>query len=108
MDRTLVELQPHLALDPVLTGIDQRLQHLPLGREPQPVIDQLRVARHQFVLQVRGAAVEGQLLKSPVRRVKDRAARSIVDPAALHPNLAVLDEVEAADAVCFPKRVELG
>ena len=79
--------------------IDRGLQHLALRREPEAVVDQLGIARCQLVLQMRGAAIERQLLDAAVREVIDRAAGSLVHPAALHADEPVLDEVETADAV---------
>src|SRR5258708_15545040 len=58
----LVELQPHRAADVLLALVDQRLQHLALGRIPEAVIDQLGIFRHQLVLEMAGAAVERDLL----------------------------------------------
>src|SRR4029078_13048124 len=48
-DIALVELQPHLALDVLLALVDRRLQHLALGRKPEPVGDDTRIARHPIV-----------------------------------------------------------
>ncbi len=42
----------------LLAVVDRRLQHLALGREPEAVVDELGIARHQLVLQMHGAAVE--------------------------------------------------
>src|SRR5208282_800870 len=95
--RTLVELEPHHPLDILLALVDQRLQHLALGREPEAVVDQLGVARHQLVLQMRGTAVEGQALDPAMRRLQDGAARGLVDAARLHADKAVLDKIEPAD-----------
>ena len=50
----LVELGRDLALHVLLARIAQRPQHAPLGRLPEASVDQLRMARHQLVLQVRG------------------------------------------------------
>src|SRR5579862_519251 len=60
--KALVELEPHGALDALLALIDERLQHQPLGREPEAVVDELGVARHELVLEMRRAAVEGDAL----------------------------------------------
>jgi hypothetical protein len=76
-----------------------RLQHLALRREPEAVIDQLRVARHQLVFQVHRAAVERDRFHRPVGGEQDRAARGLVDAARFHADEAVLDEIDAADAV---------
>src|ERR671913_1224694 len=62
MHATLVKLQPDGAVDPGLAMVDGRLQHLPFRREPEPVVDQLGIARHQLILEMRGTTVEGHLL----------------------------------------------
>ena len=107
VDAALVELQPHLAGDQFLALVDERLQHLALGREPEAVVDELGVFRHQLVLEVRGAAVERDRLDAPVGEEQDGAAGGLVDAAALHADEAVLDEVEAADAVVRPSSLSL-
>src|SRR4051812_15696473 len=65
----LIELQAHHAFDVLLALVDQGLQHLALRREPEAVIDQLRIARHDLVLQVPRAAIEGDALDAAMRRV---------------------------------------
>src|SRR5262249_4982051 len=69
--RALVELEPHLTLDMLLALVDQRLQHLALGREPEAVVDQLGIARHQLVLQMRGTAVECQAFDPAMGGLQD-------------------------------------
>src|SRR6516164_1936630 len=98
-DQALVELEPYDALDMLLALVDQRLQHLALGREPEAVVDQLRVTRHQLVLQMRGTAVEGQALDPAMCGLQDRAARRLVNTARFHADKSVLDEIEPADAM---------
>src|SRR5215472_7330920 len=92
----LIELQPDRTLDMLLALVDEGLQHLALGREPEAVIDELGVARHQLVLEVRGAAIQGDALDAAMRRLQDGAARRLIDAARLHADEAVLDEVEPA------------
>src|SRR5829696_5749155 len=43
----LVQLHPHPAGDGSLTLVDQRLQHAAFRAEPEAVVDQLGIARHQ-------------------------------------------------------------
>src|SRR5437660_3020694 len=104
----LIELQPHPAFDLFLALVDRRLQHLALGREPEAVVDQLGIARHQLVLEMRRAAVEAEALDAAMRRQQDRAARGLVDAARFHADKAVLDEIEAADAMRAAALIEAG
>src|ERR1700732_219239 len=94
--RTLVELQSHDALHILLALVDQRLEHVALGGEPEAVVDQLGIARHQLVLQMPGAAVEGQALDPAMRGLQDRPARRLVDAPRFHADETVLDEIEPA------------
>src|SRR5207302_11348596 len=94
--RTLVELQARHALDILLALVDQRLQHLALRGEPEAVVDQLGIARHQLVLQMRGAAVEGQALDRAMGGLQDGSARRLVDAPRPHADKPVLDEIEPA------------
>jgi len=57
---------------------------------------------------MRRAAVEGDALDAAMGAVQDGAAGRLVDAARLHADEAVLDEVEAADAVLAAQLVELG
>src|SRR5215471_3177539 len=102
----LVELEAYPSGGELLAAIDRGLQHLALGREPEAVVDQLGIARHQLVLKMRRAAVERDLLDAAMGREQDRAARRLVHAARLHADEAVLDEVEPADAVLASELVE--
>src|SRR5205807_8272853 len=73
---------------------------------PEAVVDQLGVTRHQLVLEMRGAAVERDLLDAAVRRQQDRAAGRLVHPARLHADETVLDQIEPPDAVRPTQLVE--
>ena len=95
----LEEFHPDPARDPVLAGVDGRLEHPPLGREPETVVDQLRIARHELVLEVGGAPVEHDALEPAPGRQQQRAAGRLVDAARLHADKAVLHQVEPPDAV---------
>src|ERR1051326_1034783 len=77
-DAAFVELEPHLAAHEFLALVDRRLQHLALRREPEAVVDQLGIFRHQLVLEVPRAAVERDALDAAMRRPQDRAARRLV------------------------------
>src|SRR6478672_13649296 len=102
----LIQLQPHPPFDLLLALVDRRLQHLALGREPEAVVDQLGIARHQLVLEMHRAAVEAEALDAAMRREQDRAARRLVDAARFHADKPVLDEIEPADAVRAAELIE--
>src|SRR5215831_12672695 len=106
-DVALIELESHHALHLLLALVDQRLQHQPLWREPKSVVDELGVARHQLVLEVCGAAVERDRFDRPMGREQDGAPGGLIDPARLHADEAVFDEVDAADPVIAAELVEL-
>src|ERR1700677_3124950 len=59
MNAALVELEPHPARDHLLALVDENLQHLALGREPEAIVDELGVFGHQLVFEMSGAAVGG-------------------------------------------------
>src|SRR5205823_2797120 len=91
----------------LLALVDRRLEHLALGREPEAVVDEAGVARHQLVLEVHSATVERDALYATMRGEQDRTTGRLVDPARLHADEAVLDQVEAADAIVVAELVEL-
>src|SRR5579885_1127320 len=102
----LVELEPDRALDMLLALVDEGLQHLALRAEPEAIVDELGVARHQLVLEVHGAAVERQALDAAMGCGQDRAAGRLIDAPALHAHEAVLHQVEPAYAMRAAERVE--
>ena len=50
--------------------VDQPLQRLALGREPEAVVDERGVARHEILAQAQHLAVERQRLDRRARRVE--------------------------------------
>ena len=105
-DRALEELEAHGAGHPALALVDRGLQHRALGREPEAVVDERGVARHQLVLQVGGRAVERQALDRAVGGDQDRAPRRLVDAARLHADEAVLHHVDPSDPVGTAESVQ--
>ena len=104
----LVQLDAHPAVDVGLRMVDQRLQRLALRAPPVAVVDQAGVARHQVVLEVRHFAIQRDRLDGAVRLQHDGAAGSFVAAARLHADVAVLHQVEAADAVLAAQLVQFG
>ncbi len=86
--------------------VDQRLERLPFGGEPEPVVHELGVLRHERVPQVHHLAVHRQGLHLAVRVHEDRAARGLVDAPGFHAYKAVLDQVDPADAVLAAELVQ--
>src|SRR5690606_3322541 len=105
-DVALVELQAHLAFHVFLALVDQRLEHLTLWREPEAVVDQLCIARHQLILEMRRTTVKRKRFHRTMRCKQDRAARRFVDAARLHADEAVFDQVKPADAVVATQIVQ--
>src|SRR5690606_40481154 len=54
----LVEFQAHCACHHFLALVDKGLKHLALRAPPETVIDQLRIARHQLILQMGRATIK--------------------------------------------------
>src|SRR3546814_8170416 len=86
--------------------VDRGLEHLALGREPESIVDELGIFGHQLVLQMRRAAVERDAFDAAMRARIDFAARRFIHAARLHADEAVLDEVEAADAMLAAEVVQ--
>src|SRR6266545_710084 len=105
-DVALVELQAHAAVHAGLRSVDQGLQEFPLRAPPVAVVDEARVARHQLVLEVRDLAVKAQGFDRAVRLQHDGSSGGLVAAARLHPDVAVLDEVEPPDAMLAAELVQ--
>ena len=106
--RALVKLKADRPGHMFLALVDQRLKHVPLRAEPVAIVDQLRIARHQLILQMRRAAVEGDRFNAPVAFQHDRAAGRFIDAARLHADIAPFDEVQPPDAMFAAKLIQRG
>src|SRR5258705_11661604 len=102
----LVQLEPHLALDMLLRLVDQGLQHLALWTEPEAIINQLGIARHQLVLEMPRSAVERDAFHRAMGGKQYGAARRLIDAARFHSDEPVLDEIDAADSVVTAKLIQ--
>src|SRR3546814_18247615 len=80
----LVKLEADGAGDVRLAMVDRRLQHLAFGREPEAVVDELGIFRHQLVLEVRRAAVERDAFATAMRPPIDFAAGPLIHPPRIH------------------------
>ena len=103
----LVELQSHFAIHFSLGVVNSSLQHLALGAPPVAVVDQLRIAGHQLVFEVRHLAIQSQRLHRTMRFQQDRAARRLIHTTRFHPHIAVLHDVGSAHAVLPADAVQL-
>ena len=86
--------------------VDQDLQRFALRAEPVAVINQTGIAGHEIVLQVGDLAIEGQTLNRAVGFQKDRSAWGLVTATALHPDVAVLDQIEPTNTVTTADSIE--
>ena len=104
--RSLVQLEAYPPVDVLLRMVDQHLQCAPLGTPPIAVVDEARVPRHQVVLEMRDFTIERDRLDGAMALQHDRAAGRFVATPRLHSNIAVFDEIEAADAVLAAQPVQ--
>ena len=93
------EAQPHLAGDVLLRAGHERVERLPQRREPQTVVDELRVARLEPRLLAHEITLERDRLEVGVREEQRERARALVVLAALDADAPVLDHVDTAPAV---------
>ena len=108
LDIALEQLQANIAAHVLLAVVDGDLEHLALGAPPKPVVNQLRILRHERVLEMGHLTVEGDRLDRPVSPQHDRPPRRLVGTPALHADEPVLDNVEATDAIFPTQPVEFG
>ena len=105
-DVPLVELQANGAGDELLTFVHESLQRLAFWREPKSVVNEFGVFRDEAVAQMLDLAIHREAFDLLVGLHEDGAARCLVDTTAFHADEAVLDEVNAADAMLAAKFVE--
>ena len=93
--------------DALLRDGDEGVVRLAFRRPPAALVHDVRVPRRDEVLGRERATIEHELLELTVRGVEQGTARRLVDAARLHADHAILDEVDAADAVTPADRVQL-
>ena len=94
-----LEVQAHLAGDELLARLDERVERLLERREPQAVVDELRVAGLDARLLPLEVALEADRLEVLVGEDEGEAGRALVGLAALDADPTVLDHVDATPAV---------
>ena len=95
----LVETQPDPSVDPLLRVVNSRLEHFSFWAKPVTVVDQLRISRHEFILEVGDASIQRDRLDGPMCLKQDRSTGSFVSTSGLHTHVSVLDDVSTADSV---------
>ena len=98
-DVAFVEFQADFAGDFLLGLGDEGLDGFALGGEPKAVVNELGVFRDEGVAGHLELAVHDEGLEIAVGGEQDEAAGGFVDAAGFHADEAVLDDVDAADAV---------
>src|SRR2546423_9271722 len=102
-----MEREANRPADGALCALDVGVEVAPVTGEPLALVHEARVLRRNRSLEMASLGVEHQVFESPVRRVKDDSRRRLVDLARLDSHEAVLDHVDAADAVQAAQTVEL-
>src|SRR6266480_3429069 len=94
-----LEAESHLPRHRRLRCTHERVEGPPQRRVPQPVVDELGVARLEASLLAHEVALERDRLEVGVGEEQGERTRALVDLAALDAHPAVLDHVDAAPAV---------
>ena len=94
-----LEVQAHLTGDELLARVDERVEGLLQRREPEAVVDELRVARLDPGLLPVEVALEADRLEILVGEDQRQARRALVGLPALDADPAVLDHVDAPPPV---------
>jgi len=105
-DVAFVEFEADFTGDGFLGLCNEGLDGLALGGEPEAVVNELGVFRDEGVAGVLELAVDDEGFQIAVCGEQDGAAGGLVDAAGFHPDEAVLDDVDPADAVGTAEGVE--
>ncbi len=105
-DVAFIEFEANLAVDRFLGLGDEGLEGIALGSEPEAIVDELGVSWDEAITKVLSIAVDGQGLEVLVGGQQNGATWGLVDAAGLHADEAVLDDVDASDAVLTAEEVE--
>ena len=76
-------------------------------RKPQPVVDHFGIIERQLLFVVQRGAVERERFEFAHSRHQDSAARRFVAAARFHADKAILDKVNAADAMFAADYIQL-
>lgn len=101
------ELEVHLAVEPLLALVDGGHDELGLGREPKAVVEDLGEADGEHVAQAADLAVHDNAFNVEVGGAQDSAGGGLVDAARLDADEAVLDNVNAANALAAGEVVHI-
>jgi len=102
-----VERQPNRAAHGALRALDVGVEVAPVAGEPFALVNEARVLCRDRSLETPNLGVEHQVFEGPMRRVQNDGRRRFVDFSRLDSHEAVLDHVDAADAVQAAQTVEL-
>lgn len=104
-----VQAQPHLAVDPLLREQQRVLDELTLGREVHAVVELVApVVADELVAEGAHLGVHDEALEVEMGEAENGHGGGVVAAAGLEADEAVLDDVDAADAVGEAKLVEEG
>src|SRR3990167_8632486 len=102
----LIYLESYRTGHVLLRFLDRGHEHVHFGRIPESVVYELRDPGDERVPQMHDFPVHSQRFERPVSGVEYRAARGFVDPAGLHADEPVLDQIDPSHAVCPAYLVE--
>src|SRR5437879_12176803 len=102
-----MEREANRPADGALCALDVGVEVAPVTGEPLALVHEARVLRRDRSLETRSLGVEHHVLEGPVRGVQDDGRRRLVDLARLDSHEAVLDHVDAADAVQAGQTVDI-
>jgi len=103
----MVETNADVAADDALAAGGVAAQVAVQGAEPQPVVGELGQLIGHHPVETESVLGEGQPFEGAMGAVDDRGGRSLVDLATLDADQAVLDVVDATDAVRSCQIVQL-
>ena len=82
------------------------LQHLALRREPEAIVNEFGIFRHQLVFQMRRAAIQRDAFNAAMGTGVDFATRRFIHTARFHTNETVLDQIKTANAMRAAKLIK--
>lgn len=104
---SLVELQPHQSINSPLTCRDSTGDELSLWSEEVAVVeDTTKLDCHELVPERSHIPVQGQAFQIHVRHAQDGGTRRLVATAGLDSDKTIFDNIDPADAVLPPERVQ--
>lgn len=104
---SLVQFQPHKAINSPLTRRDSASHKFPLRCEEMPIVqDPTEFDSDKLISQRTDVPVKGETLNIHMRNTEDSSSRRLVAPSGFDADESVLDDIDTSDTMLPSKSIQ--